>query len=233
MVQFLLRMTSYLRLQESMRNNRSAKSLQRPKPKRDPYASLLIVCEGEKTEPSYLTEIVNKHRLNSANIKIIGKECGAAPCSIVEFAKKHGKTGDYDQVYCVFDRDMHVSFAKAVQQVKDLNASPRYPQFTAITSIPCFEIWLLLHFKYTEKSFYGSRISSTPCQEVIRLLKSHIPNYEKKSDNIYEMTFNQVSTATANAEKLRIFVKDTGSEDPVTNMDLLVNKLRTLKESHT
>jgi hypothetical protein len=62
-------------------------------------------------------------------------------------------TGDsFDQVYCVFDRDRHTTFDAAVQRTKDLSAAGK--PLLAITSTPCFEVWLLLHFCYSDQPFH-------------------------------------------------------------------------------
>ncbi|VAW46556.1 hypothetical protein MNBD_GAMMA03-583 [hydrothermal vent metagenome] len=57
---------------DNLHHKRKAKSisnLERKKAKRAPYDRVLIVCEGEKTEPYYFSELIDYYRLNSANIK--------------------------------------------------------------------------------------------------------------------------------------------------------------------
>ncbi|MFT4628841.1 MAG: hypothetical protein ACI8PZ_007537, partial [Myxococcota bacterium] len=46
----------------------------------------------------------------------------------------------YDEVWCVFDRDEHERFADACQMARDNNLQ-------VAASNPCFELWLLLHFR--------------------------------------------------------------------------------------
>lgn len=72
----------------------------------EPYDRVLIVCEDSKSTPSYLEAIRDDLKLNLANIKICGEECGSAPVSVVEYAKMLMKKDmGYDKVYCVIDRD--------------------------------------------------------------------------------------------------------------------------------
>ena len=60
----------------------------------------LIVCEGEKTEPNYF----NGFRVPKAVVKVVGT--GENTIRVVEKAIKRMAEDDYDQVWCVFDRDI-------------------------------------------------------------------------------------------------------------------------------
>lgn len=62
---------------ELIKNRKSA--IRQSKPK------VLIVCEGQKTEPDYLNEIKNKYRLASV-VVIYTSTFGSAPISIVNCA---------------------------------------------------------------------------------------------------------------------------------------------------
>lgn len=63
-----------------VRRDRSRKSLKRPGPKREPYDRVLIVCEGEKTEPNYLKEMIAHFQLSSANVAIVHDSTHASFC---------------------------------------------------------------------------------------------------------------------------------------------------------
>jgi hypothetical protein len=56
------------------RKARQAESLQRKKAKRDPYARILIVCEGKKTEPNYFKDLRKAFGLNPMNVVIADKK---------------------------------------------------------------------------------------------------------------------------------------------------------------
>jgi RloB-like protein len=60
------------------------------------------------------------------------------------------RPGSFDQVYVVFDRDDHVSYHNALHMAQSLDGKFRNDSnerilFTAVPSIPSFELWLLLH----------------------------------------------------------------------------------------
>ena len=52
------------------KDRQKARDLHRKAAKRQPFARLLIMCEGEKTEPLYLAEIRRAFRLATAHVKV-------------------------------------------------------------------------------------------------------------------------------------------------------------------
>ena len=66
---------------------------------------VLIVCEGEKTEPSYFKFLRKKLDLTAADIVVSG-ESDSAPGSVVKFGRDKLKMDpDYQYVFFVFDKD--------------------------------------------------------------------------------------------------------------------------------
>ena len=68
------------------RKAKTAALLKRRKAKRSSYDTVLIVCEGEKTEPKYFRALIDDLQLNTANIIIADNTAGSSPRSVVEFA---------------------------------------------------------------------------------------------------------------------------------------------------
>jgi hypothetical protein len=194
-------------------------------PKREPYDVVLIVCEGQKTEPLYLRRLRQIHRLSSANIDIVSSP-GQDPLSIVAHAEGRMNTEDFNRVFCVFDRDGHAGYDQALRRIRELKDAGK--DISAITSWPCFEIWLLLHFVYTARPF--QRVQNTSaCDGVIRELRRHIPNYDKGLDGLYDNLLVHQQRAIAHAARLARENKDTGSVNPATNMHDLVAYLLGIK----
>ena len=153
------------------RKARSSAALQRQQRERSRMPRFLIVCEGTKTEPHYLRELRDTLRIRPQMVCIAPND-GSSPNRVVDHAlwlyQEDAEGGDaYDKVYCVFDRDRHSTFDAAVQRTKDLSAggSP----LEAITSTPCFEVWLLLHFGYTDQPFHAAGKKSVGDQVVAAL----------------------------------------------------------------
>lgn len=208
------------------RKLRLAVSLKREKAKRTPYDRVLIVCEGEKTEPNYFKEIRDAYRISTANIIICGKECGSDPLSVVDYAiLKYKEDRDYDRVYCVIDQDKHTTFDTAVDKLRRTKLG-KSVGFKAIISVPCFEFWLLLHFGYTSKKFCAPGNASN-CDLVVTELnkKNRIPGYGKGKGRLFTLLKDRLPDAIKYATKLQRDNELTGSTNPATNMHELIEYL--------
>lgn len=208
---------------------RKAESFRRKKANRDQYERVLIVCEGQKTEPNYFKQLRRHFRLNPKNVVLADKKSGLDPKNLVEYAlEEFKKDPDFDRVYCVFDRDKHTTFKAALDKIHSTRLK-KQASLHAITSTPCFEIWLLLHFDDSTRS-YSAPGNDSNCTLVVSELKKHIPNYEKGSTNIFEATYDHLGTAIKNAKQLETYHKTSGADEPAsTNIYELVEYLENLK----
>ena len=128
------------------------RQLGRARPKLEPYDRVLIVCEGKRTEPQYFGDLLDRHRLSTANVRVVGR--GADPRTVVreakELQKEEARKGEkYDRVYCVFDRDEHATFDAACDEA---GASG----ICVARSWPCFEFWLRVHFGFSRQPYSKS-----------------------------------------------------------------------------
>lgn len=209
---------------------RHSNSFRRSGPKRAPYPRVLIVCEGSKTEPTYLRDLANDVGLNPANVVIDGSG-GSAPESVVQRAINcFSEDSDFDAVYCVIDRDEHSGYQGAVDRIrsKKLRRKSRHDaSFYAITSVPCFEYWLILHFQYSDAPI--ERAGATSCGDMaVRELRKHMPSYSKSSKDIYQVTVENLDTAINNAIRALDESELRGNENPCTRIHELVDALRSL-----
>ena len=212
------------------RKAKQARDLARKKARRASYAKVLIVCEGEKTEPNYFNELKDHLSLNSANIEITG-DCGSSPISIVDHAiqcyKAEKTCGDtYDKVFCVFDKDSHETYHNALQKIEDTKPKDT---FCAITSVPCFEYWLLLHFIYTTAQYQRAGNRSA-CDLLIRELHNYLPGYQKGDGSTFEQLVDQLQQAKIFAARA---LNDAGAnqdDNPSTKVHELVNYLENIKD---
>ncbi len=213
------------------RRPKGARELKRGKHKRERYDKVLIVTEGKKTEPEYFNDLKKYYRINSANIEIDGNS-DSSPESVVKYGKKlyedERSTGDaFDRVYFVFDKDTHLTYPQALDEIKRYR---RKNTFFAINSIPCFEYWLLLHFIYTTEPFLATgRLSAA--DQVIHKLKKHYPDYDKSASGLFSKLYDKLETATANAINALQAAEQTGTDNPSTRVHELVEYLQNIKES--
>lgn len=122
-------------LEQLKAQRRKEPSLERPVAELTEKPSILIVCEGENTEPSYF----NQFRITSAKVNSVGE--GYNTVSLVNRARILAQQGNYDQVWCVFDKDdfNDNDFNSAIQIAEANNFGVAY-------SNQSFEYWLILHF---------------------------------------------------------------------------------------
>jgi hypothetical protein len=118
------------------KTGRNRVAFARKRPFKDPNATILIVCEGENTEPDYF----RRFRVANATIEVVGT--GFNTVSLVRRAIELNQRDRYDQVWCVFDKDDFGAgvFDNAIQlaEAKGLHAA---------WSNQAFEYWLILHFE--------------------------------------------------------------------------------------
>lgn len=173
--------------------------------------TILIICEGVKTEPNYFESF----RLS--NVKING--CGKDPSQLVQIAKENFDT--YDQLWCVFDRDnvpaekFNIPFQLSEKLKKKIKIA---------YSNEAFELWYLLHFHY-----YNTGMSRDDYQERLSNLLGY--KYQKNSKTMYHELLDNQQTAIDNAKKLLASYPDSNPEqdNPSTTVHLLVEELNKYK----
>jgi hypothetical protein len=193
---------------------------------RPPYPRVLIICEGEKTEPLYLDDIRISNRIPTTHI-VIAHGGVTEPRQIVDFAEREFKARrTFDYVFAVFDRDQHLTYLSALDRAVALDGTLRNDEgklipFKAIPSVPCFEIWLLLHFEDVHAFWHRA--------EVYQRVRGYIPGYEKGSRGVYALTEASLAQASQRAERLRERFNARTGDDPISDVDILVSLLRSIR----
>ena len=158
---------------------------------------VLIVTEGKNSEPEYFRLLAREfgfgHEVNVQNVR------GTAPINLVKYVKERFQLEKYDYIYCVFDMDTHPSYENAVKTIQQMDENKSYENVSikAITSVPCFEIWLFLHVRKSARSYSGG---SSPCKDLEREMKRYNPfrNYSKSKDWM-SSNFNALKDSRDNA----------------------------------
>lgn len=107
--------------------------LKREAPTKVEKPTILIVCEGKCTEPTYFKQF----KVN--NVTITDARCNTL--SLVKNAIELNKIHQYDEVWCVFDKDSFSdnNFNNAIQMAEQKGFHVAY-------SNQAFEYWFVLHF---------------------------------------------------------------------------------------
>jgi len=213
------------------RKAKQTKDLERRKAIRRRYDKVLIVCEGSKTEPLYFEELKDHYELDTANIKISGK-CGSDPMSVLTHGEElyQQEIDDcnepFDRVYCVFDKDTHHSYNQALNRIKHLKP---LDTFFATNSVPCFEVWLLLHFRYSGAPIVASGNKSAGDRALDELTR-YLPNYKKGNSGTFIELLDKLPLAKTHAERLNLQCQASGTDNPTTLILDLVHYLQNLKQ---
>ena len=143
---------------------------------------ILIVCEGERTEPDYFSQF-------KVTTTVKGEAMNTL--SLVERTKSlRDEDKRFDQVWCVFDLDSFPkrNFEKAIQLAKKENIRVAY-------SNEAFELWYVLHFDYLQ--------SQVDRKQYMTILDDRLgKKYTKDDRTIYDLLLPRQAQAIANAKRL-------------------------------
>ena len=217
-------------MHENSSKRRRERKLERKAGKRPSYPRVLLVCEGEKTEPNYFREIRRFWSIPTAHWEVLPSDFGTGPEKVVEFAEfKARSEGLWDEVYCIFDRDQHEHYQEAIEQTRRLDGKLKTAKpmtspvrFMAIPSIPCFELWFVLHFQTATREEQRHTIKHR--------LENCIPGYDKYFEDMFERTKDRLPIAYRNATNARKRKAETGNGNPSTDADILVKRLHEIGE---
>ena len=156
---------------------------------RKEYKTLVIVCEGQKTERIYF----NRYKERKSGLLIITPNSTVTdPENLVKIALSQIQKYDLDlsngdQVWCVFDADRNTNdnIKKAIALAED--------KVKLCLSNPCFELWYLLHFSYFDNRILTSDIKTK--------IIEHIKDYDKVKD-YFDILLSKRSIAIKYAKKL-------------------------------
>lgn len=181
---------------------------------RQPTPVILIVCEGEKTEPNYFGGFPVPKQIREIH------GLGMDPLCLVQEARKlqqqyKRQNGfDYGQVWCVFDRD-EFPLDRLRQALQLANANG----FQIAYSNPSFELWYLLHFRYSDRPMTRYEC----CSELGDWLKS---TYEKSQKLYMKIEANQADAIKHATRPLAQYAPpDPANDNPSTTVHLLVQEI--------
>lgn len=201
---------------------RSPNPYRRAPPQREPYDTVLIVCEGSKTELYYFKQLATDLRL-TANVEVFSP--GSDPVTVVNYAKQ--RLDEFERVFCVFDGD-NPPRSKLATNIVQSSQPGRDGKWQVIVSAPCFEVWLLLHFAFVTRPFAAAG-GKTIAENATQALIAELPNYKKGDPQTYPLVQSKTNTAIANAKRLHHHNVANNSNNPATQVHVVVDYLRKLK----
>lgn len=190
--------------------------------KRRQKAVYLIIAEGRnKTETLYLTNFQDQSKDFIIRFVKAGSNTDAESLyrTLVAKWKELGlDANEGDKGFIVIDIDNDEQKSEKISMLINKNSNDA---ISFVISNPTFEIWFLLHFKYTTK-FYKD------CNSVIADLRRYILNYDKNID-CFPYCEDMTMEAIENALKLENFfskeIWPSTKCNPRTDVGRLVKRL--------
>jgi hypothetical protein len=202
--------------------------IKRKKYQRQEFKTALLVCEGKCTEPFYLNGLLNSLGINPARVEIIKGQSKSNSVAVFNRARKRFNEYRRDLVFIVIDAeqtDLHRAIELCKTPLQNANKRNRIQKICIepIISAPCFEFWLVLHFRYCDKPFLQF-------SDVILELQIHLPNYSKTDKNIFNHVGGEqgLQLAMSHIGQLKKSLTEIKTKNPYTDMDKLVEALRTI-----
>jgi hypothetical protein len=199
---------------------RSDRPFARPAARFKPQPKVLVLCEDAKSARDYLDDAARDFRAFASV-----EHCGRTdPPGIVAEAlsRQHG----YEEIHCVFDRDDHPGFDQARSDAKQSE------KICVVTSYPCFEFWLLMHFGYRRTPFRSAGTRSAGDQ-LLRELRNQaeMSDYAKgNAKGLYASLTSRLPEARKHAARALVDAIDTREPNPSTQIHLLIARFEPLSE---
>lgn len=188
---------------------------------------ILILCESAQTEPNYFRWFKFENRLTNVVVSPLrGSKSG--PRELLKRLRSELRDDPgLDEVYCVLDHDERTAeiknFEADLARILKRRASTHIEM---VLSKPCFELWLLLHFEFTDRPFASMPGGNSACSEVIKQLRRHVPEYSKNARHYLNGMGSRVSDAIANSGRLINLMNQEDHEHlSRTNVHKLVARL--------
>ncbi|HEY4293408.1 RloB domain-containing protein [Luteibacter sp.] len=193
---------------------RTGNSFNRSKPNRAPRPTVLIICEDTKSSRNYLEDAAIHFRVHA---KVEVTHCGKTdPKGIVEEALR--RRSRFDKVFCVVDRDTHPGWDEAMRLAKGQEG------LEVISSFPCFEFWLILHFNGNRKPYAaeGNKSPADCCVSDLKKCES-MQDYDKgKVGRIFQSLVGRLDNATKRSKGILEDAKATNEFNPSTRLHELI-----------
>ncbi len=185
---------------------------------RRPRKTLVIFCEGERTEPLYLEALKRQPNVKDvASVDLrIAAEHGMPEVLVSAAIEARDRSADeedeIDEFWCAFDVEWprnHPRLRETVQHARDNGIK------MAISN-PCFEIWLILHFKR-----HGSWLDNDGARRLRRRLDG-VPDKGLDPAKYMPLVNEAMDNATALDERHLRDGTEFPRDNPSSGMYLLV-----------
>ena len=191
---------------------------------------ILIVTEDSVVEPTYFRMLADELKVDM-NV-YVEDEGFTDPLELVEHAiYRYNSESRFNRVYCVFDRNGHDNYEKALRAIERSYKSSKNGGVIAISSVPCFEYWFILHEGTCAKPYASCQELLSEMERIRRFKKLGFKKREKAKfiRPIFKDLYPDIGDAITNSEIVlnnHIGECDPHFENPSTRVHLLVKDMR-------
>lgn len=183
---------------------------------------MLIIAEGRnQTETLYFQSFVNSS--SPYSIRMVKGGYKTSPSRLLRKIEDYWDENQLevmegDVAFVVLDLDVD---SKKEAEIRRLSKESKIVTF--IVSNPCFEVWFLMHFRYSTKGYIDG-------EAVISDLKKYLPNYTKASD-VSIVINDLLSDALINVSQLERYYESLEYQwpsvlrNPWTDVHIVINKI--------
>ena len=183
---------------------------------------MLIIAEGRnQTETLYFQSYLNTS--SPYSIRMVKGGYKTSPTKLLQKIENYWEENQLDVkegdiAFVVLDLDVD---SKKESEIRRLSESSKIVTF--IVSNPCFEVWFLMHFRFSTKGYIDG-------DAVINDLKKYLPNYTKTS-NVSVVINDLLNDALANVYRLENYYEDLDYKwpsvlrNPWTDAHIVINKI--------
>lgn len=196
---------------------------------KDPRPSIVVLVEGAVTEVEYLSALRDALGIPRSLVSISSAVHSDADGLVGEARNllrpnRRGAASSQsdapDEVWVVADTEYEhengspENIARAINRAGD--------QVYLVLDSPSIEYWFLLHFCYTTRCYENARA-------VIGDLRAYLPRYSKQErTQDWTTLIDRTDVALHHASQVRKHRESTDSEQPITDADILVERLKGL-----
>ena len=187
----------------------------RGSPKQPLRPQVIVVTEGEKTEPQYINEFLRIHRTPNVWVERTGFDPQGVVEKAIELKRGLGR-GARARVWAVFDRDEHLRFEEALQLAQQHG-------IRVAVSNPCFELWAVFHYQD-----HAAPIDTRNCQRLLaRLCESYHADRGKLFNDTDAIRINHDAAVQRGKQSLHDRKMEGDPQgNPSTSMHVLMESIR-------
>ncbi|NOQ34867.1 MAG: hypothetical protein GQ569_03125 [Methylococcaceae bacterium] len=146
-------------------NKKARKQAKRNQDSRNPRQTMIIACEGSKTEPLYFkaifADLKRNHKIAATSL-VIAKHQHTNPNGVLDDLLNHPNYQDFEHQWIVIDRDEERTHGggHSLEGFNQAITRAIAKKIKVAYSNPCFEIWYLLHFEYRNTAMHRDELIS-------------------------------------------------------------------------